>query len=54
VLVWIGATIGIILSGALGVVIGRAIGRQLPARTTRNLAAGLFAAFGVFLIVTNI
>jgi putative Ca2+/H+ antiporter (TMEM165/GDT1 family) len=54
VLVWVGATIGIVLSGALGVVVGRALGRQLPERVTRYLAAGLFAVFGAFLIVTNL
>jgi putative Ca2+/H+ antiporter (TMEM165/GDT1 family) len=53
VLVWIGATIGIILAGALGVVLGRVFGARLPERATRIGSAVLFAAFGVALIVAN-
>jgi putative Ca2+/H+ antiporter (TMEM165/GDT1 family) len=54
VLVWIGATIGIILSGALGAVLGRVFGARLPERATRIGSAVLFAVFGVALIVTNL
>ena len=54
VLVWIGATIGIILSGALGVLLGRAFGARLPERATRIGSAVLFAVFGVALIATNL
>ncbi len=54
VLVWIGATIGIILSGTLGVLVGRAFGATLPERVTRIGSAVLFAVFGVVLIVTNL
>jgi putative Ca2+/H+ antiporter (TMEM165/GDT1 family) len=53
VLVWIGATIGIIAAGAVGVVVGRLIGARLPERTTRIGSAVLFAAFGVGLIALN-
>jgi putative Ca2+/H+ antiporter (TMEM165/GDT1 family) len=54
VLVWIGATLGIILSGALGVVVGRFFGARLPERVTQIGSAVLFAVFGVGLLVTNI
>jgi putative Ca2+/H+ antiporter (TMEM165/GDT1 family) len=54
VLVWIGATIGIILSGSVGVLVGRATGARLPARTIRLGSAALFAVFGVALIVLNL
>jgi putative Ca2+/H+ antiporter (TMEM165/GDT1 family) len=54
VLVWIGATIGIILSGALGVLLGRVFGARLPERATRIGSAVLFAVFGLALIVTNL
>ena len=54
VLVWIGATIGIILSGTLGVLLGRVFGARLPERATRIGSAVLFAAFGLVLIVTNL
>ncbi len=53
VLVWIGATIGIIAAGAVGVVVGRLIGARLPERATRIGSAVLFAAFGVGLIALN-
>lgn len=54
VLVWIGATVGIIASGALGVAVGRTIGSRIPARATRLGSSLLFAAFGVALIATNL
>lgn len=54
VLVWVGATIGIILSGSLGVLLGRVFGARLPERATRIGSAVLFALFGVALIVTNL
>lgn len=54
VLVWIGATIGIILSGTLGVLLGRVFGAKLPERATRIGSAVLFAVFGLALIVANL
>jgi Ca2+/H+ antiporter, TMEM165/GDT1 family len=54
VLVWIGATIGIILSGTLGVLLGRVFGARLPERATRIGSAVLFALFGLVLIVTTL
>ena len=54
VLVWIGATIGIIASGSVGVFVGRATGARLPERTIRIGSAALFAAFGIALIALNI
>lgn len=54
VLVWIGATVGITLSGAVGVLVGRASGARLPERAIRIGSSALFAAFGVVLIATNL
>lgn len=54
VLVWIGATVGIVASGLLGVLVGRLFGRSLPERATRIGSAVLFAVFGVVLIATNL
>ncbi|HEY5888395.1 MAG TPA: TMEM165/GDT1 family protein [Acidimicrobiales bacterium] len=54
VMVWLGATIGIILSGTLGVLLGRFFGARLPERVTRIGSAVLFAGFGVVLIATNL
>jgi Ca2+/H+ antiporter, TMEM165/GDT1 family len=54
VLVWIGATVGIILAGTLGVLLGRVFGARLPERATRIGSAVLFALFGLVLIVTSL
>ena len=53
VLVWVGATLGIIASGALGVVVGRFLGAKLPERATRIGSTAIFAVFGVALIVAS-
>lgn len=54
VLVWIGATIGIILSGSVGVLVGRATSARLPERTIRVGSSALFAVFGIALIAMNL
>ena len=54
VLVGLGALVGIILSGSVGVLIGRVGGVRLPARTIRIGSAALFALFGMALIVVNL
>lgn len=54
VLVWVGATLGIIASGLLGVLLGRAFGARLPERATRIGSSVLFAAFGVVLLLTSL
>jgi len=53
VLVWIGATIGIVLSGFVGVFVGRATGARLPERAIRYGSSALFAVFGIVLIAAN-
>ncbi len=53
VLVWIGATVGITFSGAVGVMVGRATGSRLPERAIRIGSSLLFAIFGIVLIATN-
>ncbi len=50
--VWLGATVGIFLVGALAAGAGRMIGSRLPARLVRVGSAALFAVFGVVLIVS--
>jgi Ca2+/H+ antiporter, TMEM165/GDT1 family len=54
VLVWIGATIGIMLAGTVGVVVGRWLGDRLPERLILIGSSVLFFIFGVVLIVTGI
>ncbi|HEV2768457.1 MAG TPA: TMEM165/GDT1 family protein [Acidimicrobiales bacterium] len=54
VLTWIGATLGIVASGVLAVLVGRALGTRLPERVLRTGSAALFALFGVALIAANL
>ena len=54
VLTWVGATIGICLSGAVGVLVGRSVGARLPERALRLGSSALFAVFGIVLLVTNL
>jgi putative Ca2+/H+ antiporter (TMEM165/GDT1 family) len=54
VLVWIGATIGIMLAGTVGVLVGRWLGDRLPERLILIGSSVLFFIFGVVLIVTGI
>ncbi|HKA82794.1 MAG TPA: TMEM165/GDT1 family protein [Acidimicrobiales bacterium] len=51
---WIGATVGIILSGMLGVLVGRLFGARLPERVARLGSAALFALFGAVLLAANL
>jgi len=48
---WLGATLGMVAAAALAIIVGRQLGKRLPDRTVRYVAAGLFAAFGVWLLV---
>jgi putative Ca2+/H+ antiporter (TMEM165/GDT1 family) len=53
-LVWVGATVGIFLAGAVGVLVGRTAGARLPEHLIKAGSAALFAVFGVALIATNL
>jgi putative Ca2+/H+ antiporter (TMEM165/GDT1 family) len=54
VLTWIGATVGICLSGAVGVLLGRTVGARLPEHAIRLGSSLLFAVFGIVLIAANL
>ena len=47
---WIGATAGMALAGAIGVVIGGAVWTRLSPRTVRLVSGGLFLLVGVVLL----
>ena len=51
---WIGATAGMVGADAIAVLVGATLGRRLPARAIRILAATLFLLFGVLLIVEGL
>jgi Ca2+/H+ antiporter, TMEM165/GDT1 family len=54
VLVWLGATVGILLAGTVGVVVGRLLGSRLPERAILIGSSMLFAIFGVVLIASGV
>ncbi|HEX6239078.1 MAG TPA: TMEM165/GDT1 family protein [Acidimicrobiales bacterium] len=51
--VWAGATLGIVLAGSVGVLLGRVCGARLPERATRVGSAVLFGVSGLALLVAN-
>lgn len=48
---WIGSTIGMVAADALAILVGRLLGKSLPEKAIKYGAAGLFAIFGIWLIV---
>ncbi len=50
-LIWIGSTIGMIISIVLAVFAGRSLLRVLPIRVVHLVSAALFAAVGVWMLV---
>ena len=48
---WVGATAGVTTAGLLGAVVGARLARRLSPRTISMVSAGLFAAFGVVILV---
>jgi len=47
---WLGSTLGMVLADALAIWVGALLGRQLPERVVRYVAAGAFLVFGLLLI----
>ena len=51
---WVGSTVGMVAADALAIGVGRLLGRHLPEGIVKYGAAGLFAIFGVWLVVEAI
>jgi putative Ca2+/H+ antiporter (TMEM165/GDT1 family) len=49
--VWLGSTVGMVVADGLAIVVGRALGRNLPEKAIRYGAAVLFFLFGIWLAV---
>lgn len=47
---WIGSTVGMVAADALAIGVGAVLGRRLPERTVRRIAAVSFVVFGGLLI----
>jgi len=52
--VWLGSTLGMVLSDALAIWVGRAMGKRLPEKAVKMGAAAIFLAFGLFSIFQGI
>lgn len=46
--VWLGSTFGMVLSDALAIWVGQALGKRLPEKAVKMGAATIFLAFGLF------
>jgi putative Ca2+/H+ antiporter (TMEM165/GDT1 family) len=51
---WLGSTLGMVTADALAILLGAHLGRRLPERTTRIVAAAAFVVFGVLLMVEGL
>jgi Ca2+/H+ antiporter, TMEM165/GDT1 family len=51
---WFGSTLGMVTADALAILLGAHLGRRLPERTTRIVAASAFVVFGVLLLVEGL
>jgi Ca2+/H+ antiporter, TMEM165/GDT1 family len=49
--VWIGSTLGMVLSDGLAIWVGQALGKKLPERAIKIVAAVIFFAFGFYYAV---
>lgn len=52
--VWIGTTLGMIISNGFGIIVGNVMGRHIPERAIKWGAALLFIAFGAFGLYENL
>lgn len=51
---WVGSTAGVVAAGGVAIVVGNVLGARLPEVLVRRIAAGLFALFGVLLLIEAI
>jgi putative Ca2+/H+ antiporter (TMEM165/GDT1 family) len=51
--VWIGSTMGMVLSDALAIWVGHALGKRLPERAVKIGAAGIFFVFGIYYVMVG-
>jgi putative Ca2+/H+ antiporter (TMEM165/GDT1 family) len=49
--VWVGATMGMLLSDGLAVWVGRSLGKKIPAKTVQWMSATVFFVFGAWYAV---
>jgi putative Ca2+/H+ antiporter (TMEM165/GDT1 family) len=52
--VWFGSTLGMVISDAMAIWVGRVLGKQLPERTIKIGAAAIFVGFGLFYAIRGL
>lgn len=52
--VWAGATLGMTAAGLVAAVIGRLLGARVSERVVRMISAGMFAAFGLWMLAESL
>lgn len=52
--VWIGTTLGMVISNGIGIIVGNVMGKHIPERAIKWGAALLFIAFGVYGLYENL
>jgi Ca2+/H+ antiporter, TMEM165/GDT1 family len=52
--VWIGSTVGMVAADALAVLVGVMLGKRLPQKTIKYIAASVFVATGIITLATAI
>jgi putative Ca2+/H+ antiporter (TMEM165/GDT1 family) len=51
--VWIGSTLGMVLSDGIAIWVGQALGKKLPERAIKIGAAAIFFAFGLYYVMAG-
>jgi len=54
ILVWMGTTIGMIISNGFGIIVGNVMGRHIPEKAIKWVSALIFVAFGGFGLYENL
>lgn len=52
--VWMGTTIGMIISNGFGIIVGNVMGKHIPERTIKWVSALIFIAFGLYGLYENL
>jgi putative Ca2+/H+ antiporter (TMEM165/GDT1 family) len=52
--VWLGSTLGMVISDGLAIWVGRVLGKQLPERAVKTGAAAIFICFGLFYAIRGL
>jgi putative Ca2+/H+ antiporter (TMEM165/GDT1 family) len=54
IMVWMGTTIGMVISNAFGIIVGNVMGKRIPERFIKWTAALIFIAFGMYGLYENL